>query len=207
MLRVLALSAVVAVASAGFDANFMNMMMQVMQNHNNNNQSNNTVVTPQQPAVSGGCASGNCQVPAGVDVGAYLQQQKQQQSFQQQQMAAKIKAQFDSIMSKVTERKHRYAMGVMTEFATMCGCMETGLQTYQTMFVQNAKALNMTDVYDWNAKLTMKPYEAATLKDAKEIMFGSLVKALCEKIGTYMTFAEQVEQQIAILNQRPAVGK
>merc|ERR1712212_585491 len=127
---------------------------------------------------------GNCQVPAGVDVGAYLQQQKQQQSFQQQQMAAKIKAQFDSIMSKVTERKHRYAM-----------------------VVQNAKALNMTDVYDWNDKQTMKPYEAATLKDAKEIMFGSLVKALCEKIGTYMTFAEQVEQQIAILNQRPAVGK
>merc|ERR1711860_69504 len=182
----------------------MNMMMQVMQNNNNNGQQ---PAPSQQPAVTGGCASGNCQVPAGVDVGAYLQRQKQQQSFQQQQMAAKIKAQFDSIMSKVTERKHRYAMGVMTEFATMCGCMETGLQTYQTMFVQNAKALNMTDVYDWNAKLTMKPYEAATLKDAKETMFGSLVKALCEKIGTYMTFAEQVEQQIAILNQRPAVGK
>jgi len=205
MLRVVALSALVALASAGFDANFMNMMMQVMQNNNNNN--GQQPAPSQQPAVTGGCASGNCQVPAGVDVGAYLQQQKQQQTFQQQQMAAKIKAQFDTIMAKVTERKHRYAMGVMTEFATMCGCMETGLQTYQTMFVQNAKALNMTDVYDWNDKQTMKPYEAATLKDAKEIMFGSLVKALCEKIGTYMTFAEQVEQQIAILNQRPAVGK
>merc|ERR1712121_76413 len=98
MLRVVALSAPVALASAGFDANFMNMMMQVMQNHNNNAQQ---PAPSQQPAVSGGCASGNCQVPAGVDVGAYLQQQKQQQTFQQQQMAAKIKAQFDSIMAKV----------------------------------------------------------------------------------------------------------
>jgi len=198
----------VAFASAGFDANFMNMMMQVMQNHNNNGgqQPNPSAPTPSaQPAVSGGCASGNCQVPAGVDVGAYLQQQKQQQTFQQQQMAAKIKAQFDSIMAKVTERKHRYAMGVMTEFATMCGCMDQGLTTYQNMFVNNAKVLNMTDVYDWDAKLNMKPYEATSLKDAKEIVFGSLVKVLCEKLGNYMQFSEQVEQQITLLQQ--AVGK
>merc|ERR1719422_2156592 len=95
-------AAVVALAAAGFDPKFMNMMADAMQN---------------QPAPSGGCKDGNCQVPMGVDVGAYLAQQKEAQKFEQQKMAAQIKAQFDSVMKEVTMKKHKYAMGVMTEFA------------------------------------------------------------------------------------------
>merc|ERR1719210_953655 len=80
------------------------------------------------PQPSGGCKDGNCQVPMGVDVGEYLEQQKK---------AAQIKAQFESVMKEVTMKKHKYAMGVMTEFASMCECL--GSSTYQTMFVENAK--------------------------------------------------------------------
>merc|ERR1711963_762063 len=57
------------------------------------------------PQPSGGCKDGTCQVPMGVDVGEYLKQQK----------AAQIKAQFESVMKEVTMKKHKYAMGVMTE--------------------------------------------------------------------------------------------
>merc|ERR1711963_698419 len=62
------------------------------------------------PQPSGGCKDGNCQVPMGVDVGEYLKQQKEQ---------------------------HKYAMGVMTEFASMCECLGSSTATYQTMFVEN----------------------------------------------------------------------
>merc|ERR1711963_1017960 len=96
------------------------------------------------PQPSGGCKDGNCQVPMGVDVGEYLKQQKEQQKFEQQKMAAQIKAQFESVMKEVTMKKHKYAMGVMTEFASMCECLGSSTATYQTMFVENAKTLKMT---------------------------------------------------------------
>jgi len=199
-------AAVVALASAGFDANFMNMMqnaMQQMQHGGNMNMGGN--MGGNMPAPSGGCKDGNCQVPMGVDVGEYLKQQKEQQKFEQQKMAAQIKAQFESVMKEVTMKKHKYAMGVMTEFASMCECLGSSTATYQTMFVENAKTLNMTDVMDLNQWNAVKPYESKTLKEAKERLFAGMLESICKSLGEYMTFASSVEQVLATLT--PAPGK
>merc|ERR1719461_2186730 len=143
------------------------------------------------PQPSGGCKDGNCQVPMGVDVGEYLKQQKEQQKFEQQKMAAQIKAQFESVMKEVTMKKHKYAMGVMTEFASMCECLGSSTATYQTMFVENAKTLNMTDIMDLNQWNAVKPYEA------KERLFAGMLESICKALGDYMTFASSVEQVLA----------
>merc|ERR1711936_383193 len=176
-------AAVVALASAGYDPKFMEMMQGVM------NQMQH------QPAPSGGCKDGNCQVPMGVDVGAYLEQQK---------MAAQIKAQFDSVMMEVTMKKHKYAMGVMTEFTSMCQCLDSGYETYQSMFVKNARTLNMTDIVDMAQWSAVKPYEAKSLKEAKERLFAGMLESICKALGTYMEFSSQVEDQ---LTQLIAQGK
>merc|ERR1711894_747680 len=84
-----------------------------------------------QPAPSGGCKDGNCQVPMGVDVGAYLEQQKEAQKFEQQKMAAQIKAQFDSVMKEVTMKKHKYAMGDMNQWSAV--------QPYDSKTLKEAK--------------------------------------------------------------------
>merc|ERR1711963_87085 len=142
------------------------------------------------PQPSGGCKDGNCQVPMGVDVGEYLKQQKEQQKFEQQKMAAQIKAQFES---------------VMTEFASMCECLGSSTATYQTMFVENAETLNMTDIMDLNQWNAVKPYESKTLKEAKERLFAGMLESICKALGDYMTFASSVEQVLATLT--PAPGK
>merc|ERR1712154_542869 len=171
-------------ASAGYDPKFMEMMQNVM------NQ------MQQQPAPSGGCKDGNCQVPMGVDVGAYLAQQKEAQKFEQQKMAAQIKAQFDSVMKEVTMKKHKYAMGVMTEFTSMCQCLESGATTYQAMFVESAKALNMTDIMDLEVWSQVKPYEAKSLKEAKERLFAGMLESICGALKKYMDFSALVEDQL-----------
>merc|ERR1712121_325279 len=160
----------------------------------------------QQMPSSGGCASGKCNIPAGVDIDAYMEQQKQDQKYEQEQMAAKIKAQFESVMNEVTMKKHRYAMGVMTEFTSMCACLGESMTIYQTMFVANAKAANMTDIIDMEEEAKKMPYEAASLKEAKERIFGGMLESICKSLGAYMTFAEEVERQLEIINPQP-IGK
>jgi len=187
-------AAVVALAAAGFDPKFMNMMADAMQNMQN---------MQNQPAPSGGCKDGNCQVPMGVDVGAYLAQQKEAQKFEQQKMAAQIKAQFDSVMKEVTMKKHKYAMGVMTEFASMCTCLEEGTSIYQAMFVDNARTLNMTGIVDMNQWNSVQPYDSKTLKEAKERLFAGMLKSICTALGDYMTFSSAVEQQLIALQGTP----
>merc|ERR1712012_1003093 len=135
------------------------------------------------PQPSGGCKDGNCQVPMGVDVGEYLKQQKEQQKFEQQKMAAQIKAQF----------------------ASVCECLGSSTATYQTMFVENAKTLNMTDIMDLNQWNAVMPYESKTLKEAKERLFAGMLESICKALGDYMTFASSVEQVLATLT--PAPGK
>merc|ERR1711963_442666 len=129
------------------------------------------------PVGNGGCTGGACQVPAGVDIQTYMEQQKQAQQFEQQQMAEKIKAQFEAVMAEVTMKKHRYAM-------------------YQSMFVETARAANMTDVIDLDQEAQKMPYEAASLKEAKERIFGGMLYSICTALGTYMEFATQVENNI-----------
>merc|ERR1711963_739406 len=138
------------------------------------------------PQPSGGCKDGNCQVPMGVDVGEYLKQQKEQQKFERQKMAAQIKAQFESVMKEVTMKKHKYAMGVMTEFTSMCQCLDSGYKTYQAMFVESARALNMTDIMDLEVWSAVKPYEAKSLKEAKERLFAGMLESICGALKKYM---------------------
>merc|ERR1712012_746317 len=102
-------------------------------------------------------------------------------------------------------KQQKYAMGVMTEFASMCECLGSSTATYQTMFVENAKTLNMTDIMDLNQWNAVKPYESKTLKEAKERLFAGMLESICEALGDYMTFASSVEQVLATLT--PAPGK
>merc|ERR1712066_644035 len=195
--RVVVVAALVALASAGMDANFMNMM-QMVQNQMQQHQ--------QQP--TGGCNPGTgsgCQVPNGVDLTAYMQQQKEQQQYESQQMAEKIKAQFEGVMKAVTMRKHRYALSVMTEMTTMCACLKESYTIYQSMFVENAKTLNMTDIVDLADMADKKPYEASSAKEARELIFGGMLNALCVSLGEFMNFAQQVENNIPIFQNNPPV--
>jgi len=193
--RFLVVATLVALASAGvMDMNMMMQMMQQMQGGQH------------QPAQTGGCASGNCQIPQGVDLGQYMQQQKEQQQYEQQQMAEKIKAQFESVMKQVTARKHRYAMSVMTEFTSMCSCLKESYTIYQSMFVENAKRANMTDIVDLDEMAAKKPYEAASAKEARELIFSGMLYQLCTSLGEFMNFAQQVENNIQIFQNNPVTA-
>merc|ERR1712021_97374 len=169
----------------------MNMMQMMM---NQMNQGGGHAAPA--PAQGGNCANGNCQVPANVDISAYMAEQQQAQQFEAQQTAAAIKAKFDAVMLEVTMKKHRYALSVMTEFTTMCSCLQSSVQIYQSMFVETARAANMTDVIDMEAEAQKMPYEATSMKEAKERIFGGMLYSICTALGTYMEFAQQVEAAI-----------
>lgn len=143
-------------------------------------------------------------------MGDYLQQQMQQQQYETKEMAEKIRAQFESVMKEVTMRKHQYAMNVMTEFTSLCACTESSLQIYQTMFVENAKALNLTNFVDYADKNYM-PYQAKNLKEARELIFSGMFYSLCTAVGQFMEFAQQVENSIPIFTNngvtQPSTGK
>jgi len=209
--RAVVVATLVALVSAGMDANYMNMMnnmnmMNMMQNMGGMNM--------QQGGGNGGGSGGGCNpatgggcvIPQGVDVGAYLQQQKEHQQYESQQMAERIKAQFESVMKQVTMKKHRYAMSVMTEFTSMCACAQQSFTIYQTMFVENAKATNMTDVMDLNDWARKMPYEAASAKEARELIFGGMLNALCTALGEFMNFAQQVENNIPVFENNPVTA-
>lgn len=122
-------------------------------------------------------------------------------------MAQRLKAQFEQVMKDVTMKKHRYAMSVMTEFTSMCACARESITIYQTMFVESAKSLNLTEVFDFN-NANMLPYQAKSAKEARELIFVGLVNAMCTGLGEYMAFAQQVENNIPIFeNVTPPTGK
>lgn len=180
----------------------MSNMMQQMGNQGGQQQMGGQQNGHQQQG--GGCnpATGGCTIPQGVDVGEYLKQQMEQQQFETQKMAEKMKAQFEAIMYNVTMRKHRYAMSVMTEFTSMCACARESYNIYQTMFIESAKALNLTDVVDMN-KVTDLPYQAKNAKQARELIFAGMVNALCTSLGNYMAFATEVENNIPQFQNNP----
>lgn len=152
------------------------------------------------PNMGSGCDQNTgvgCGLPAGIDMGAYLQSQMDQQYAQTQEMANKIKAQFEAVMQEVVMKKKRYAMSVMTEFTSMCACLGESLNIYQAIFVQGARAMNMTDVVDVNTDI--KPYDAKTAKEARELIFGGMLLNMCTSLGEFMQFAESVEDNIDII--------
>merc|ERR1712154_255740 len=162
--KLLVVATLVAIASAGMDPKYMMQMMEMMNSMEKEKEM-------KVPVGNGGCTGGACQVPAGVDIQTYMEQQKQAQQFEQQQMAEKIKAKFDAVMAEVTMKKRRYALSVMTEFTTMCSCLQDSVQIYQSMFVETARATNMTDIVDLEEEARKLPYQATSLKEAKERIF------------------------------------
>jgi len=210
--RAVVVATLVALASAGMDANYMNMMsnmmnqggMNMMNMMNQGNQGGGMNMNQ-----GGGCnpaTGGGCVIPQGVDVGAYLQQQKEHQQYESQQMAEKIKAQFESVMKQVTMKKHRYALSVMTEFTSMCACARESFTIYQSMFVETAKATNMTDVMDLNDWVNKRPYEAGSAKEARELIFGGMLNALCTALGDFMSFAQAVENALPEFENNPVTA-
>lgn len=206
--RAVVIAGLLAFASAGYDPqlmNFMGQMMNMMQgsmggdDHHGGNQ--------QGGGQGGGCdpAKGGCQVPQGIDVGEYLKQQQEAQAYETQQMTEKMKAQFEKVMQEVTMKKHRYALSVMTEYTSMCACADQAINIYQTMFVETAKASNMTDVVDLT-QISMLPYEAKSAKEARELIFAGMVKALCTSLGQFMAFAQEVENNIPIFQNNPVTS-
>jgi len=150
-----------------------------------------------------GCNQGQvagCEIPMGntvENVEEYLEQQMQQQQYETKQMAEKVKAQFQAMVYEAMMKKYRYVMSLITEFIGFCQCADVGTQTYQAVFVENARRLNLTDGIDvWDSTKTKRPYEAKTEEEARELIFGELVKTMCESGGQFLTFAGQVQARI-----------
>ena len=62
------------------------------------------------------------------------------------------------MVSDVTAKKHRYVMSLVTEYVSFCQCASSSFTIYQDLFVDQAKALNITEgieVWDPNRQ----PYE------------------------------------------------
>jgi len=136
--------------------------------------------------------------PSMENMGEYLEQQMQQQQYETQAMSEKIKAQFEGMVEKVTMRKHRYVMSLVTEFVSFCECARSSGEIYNALFVQSARALNLTDmveVYD-NSRM---PYQAKSEEEARMLVFGGLVTKMCESAGTFLTFADSVSQRITAI--------
>jgi len=145
---------------------------------------------------TGGCQGGNCPLPQGVDIPAYIQEQREQQRYENEKMAEKIKAQFEGIMKSVTEKKHKYVMYLMTEFVSICACAQSSYNIYNAMFVANAQALNMTNVDTLDDWSDLKPYEAKSTKEAHEIIFAGTLYNMCTDMAVYMEFVTRVEANI-----------
>lgn len=187
MALLLVLAAFVASANAGF--------MQMMQ--------------PQQqmpmqmvPMGSGGCQHdqngqmpAGCEIPMGSDnIQEYLEQQMQQQQYETQQMAERIRAQFEEMVKDVTMKKHRYVMSMVAEYVSFCECARSSTIIYST-YLDTARSLNLTDGIEiWDAN--RQPYQAKDEEDARALIFGGLVKTMCEAAGEFNVFAEQVIARI-----------
>lgn len=130
-----------------------------------------------------------------MDMEAYLEQQMQQQQFETQAMAERIRAQFEGLVKNVTMKKQRYAMTLVTEYVSFCECGSSATQVYNALFIQNARNLNLTDSIDMY-DTSKQPYQAQNEEEARMLIFGGLVKAMCESATAFLTFADQVNQRI-----------
>jgi len=163
------------------------------------------MMQPQQmmmPVGNGGCNEGHgggCEIPMPTveNVEEYLEKQMEQQQYETKQMAEKVKAEFQAMVYEAMMKKYRYVMSLITEFIGFCQCADVGTQTYQAVFVENARKLNLTDHIDIYDSTKMKrPYEAKDEEEARELIFGELVKTMCESGSNFITFASQVQNRI-----------
>ena len=49
------------------------------------------------------------------------------------------------MVKDVTAKKHRYVMSLVAEYVGLCECARSGTEIYQALFVEQAKALNITE--------------------------------------------------------------
>ena len=49
------------------------------------------------------------------------------------------------MVKDVTAKKHRYVMSLVTEYIGFCECARSGTEIYKAIFVEQAKALNITE--------------------------------------------------------------
>jgi len=204
-LLLVTLAALVACSQAGMHTMQNNMMMQGMM--------------PQQgmmmvQAGNGGCSEdskedgkGGCEIPMGntiENVEEYLDQQMQQQQYATQQMAEKVKAQFQAMVQDAMMKKYRYVMSLVTEYISFCQCADVSTQTYNAVFVESARRLNMTDyIQVWDANRL--PYQAKNEEDARALVFGNLVKTICTSGGQFLEAAARVTARVEQIRQ--AQGK
>merc|ERR1719361_3407029 len=156
-------------------------------------------------AGNGGCGHGEeekgmagCEIPMGntIDnVEEYLEQQMREQQYETQQMAEKVKAQFQSMVYDAMMKKYRYVMSLVTEYIGFCQCADVADQTYKAVFVESARRLNMTDAIEvWDAN--RPPWEAKNEEDARALVFGNLVKTICTSGGAYLEAATRVAARV-----------
>merc|ERR1711963_275617 len=146
-------------------------------------------------AGNGGCNEGQqmgpsgCEIPMGntiENVEEYLEQQ------------------FQSMVYDAMMKKYRYVMSLVTEYIGFCQCADVSQQTYQAVFVQSARALNMTDYIEvWDAN--RQPYQAKNEEDARALVFGNLVKTICTSGGQFLEAAARVTARVEQIRQ--AQGK
>jgi|ERR1711963_12005 len=204
-LLLVTLAALVACSTANMHSMQNNMMMQGMM--------------PQQQGMmmvqagNGGCSEsesseeGGCEIPMGntiENVEEYLDQQMQQQQYATQQMAEKVKAQFQAMVQDAMMKKYRYVMSLVTEYISFCQCADVSTQTYNAVFVESARRLNMTDyIQVWDANRL--PYQAKNEEDARALVFGNLVKTICTSGGQFLEAAARVTARVEQIRQ--AQGK
>jgi len=203
-LLLVTLAALVAGSQAGMThMSGGNMMMQGM-------MPNNMMMVQ---SGNGGCnegkddGNGGCEIPMGntiENVEEYLEQQMQQQQYETQQMAEKVKAQFQAMVNDAMMKKYRYVMSLVTEYIGFCQCADVSQQTYQAVFVESARRLNMTDYIEvWDAN--RQPYQAKNEEDARALVFGNLVKTICTSGGQFLEAAARVQARVEQI--RIAQGK
>merc|ERR1712154_1513 len=100
---------------------------------------------PTQQSTGCGHNEEPCPMPM-MDTAEYLEQQMQAQQYETQQMAEKVKAQFQAMVYEATMKKYRYVMSLVTEYIAFCQCAASSPRTYNTVFVDSARRLNMTDI-------------------------------------------------------------
>merc|ERR1711963_582468 len=151
-LLLVTLAALVACSTADMHSMQNNMMMQGMM--------------PQQQGMmmvqagNGGCSEsesseeGGCEIPMGntiENVEEYLDQQMQQQQYATQQMAEKVKAQFQAMVQVAMMKKYRYVMSLVTEYISFCQCADVSTQMNGMLQMGNQMMGNQMQQQGMNA--------------------------------------------------------
>jgi len=192
MTPLLVLAALVAAANAHNSVG-MQMQMQQMQ---------------QQQQQGSDCGNDNgmpCPMPM-INWEEALEQQRKTEMYETQAMAEKVKAQFQAMIYEAEMKKYVTVMSIVAETISFCQCAAATEATYNAVFLDTARRLNMTQQIDsWDA--SRPPYEARNEEEARMLIFGGLVEKICKTGGELIAFADQVSQRIPFYQQQAQAGK